>query len=178
MMNTGQNAPAKIAVRPSMEKAADTQASASATMKAASLTDVAERRIALGPETPVTSTDSVTAGVSSVTTGVTDVVTMIASALRRIRPATSHVFNRRLVRILFQPHWRPSSAALAVTRPSGWERSQVSASLSSNGWGGTDPIMMSCRFHMWPARPRGAPPGCPLRTTTASSRKGGVPGAR
>jgi hypothetical protein len=35
---TGQNAPAKIAVRPSMEKAADTQASASATMNAASLT--------------------------------------------------------------------------------------------------------------------------------------------
>jgi hypothetical protein len=34
---TGQNAPAKIAVRPSMEKAADTQASASATMNAASL---------------------------------------------------------------------------------------------------------------------------------------------
>jgi hypothetical protein len=61
---------------------------------------------------------------------------VIASALRRIRPATSHVFNRRLVRILFQPHWRPSSAALAVTRPSGWERSQVSASLSSNGWRG------------------------------------------
>jgi hypothetical protein len=28
---TGQNAPAKIAVRPSMEKAADTQATASAT---------------------------------------------------------------------------------------------------------------------------------------------------
>jgi hypothetical protein len=46
MMMMGQKAPAKIAVRPSMEKVADTQASASATMKAASLTDVAERRIA------------------------------------------------------------------------------------------------------------------------------------
>jgi hypothetical protein len=78
---------------------------------------------------------------------------MIASALHRIGPATSHVFNRRLVRILFQPHWRPSSAALAVTRPSGWERSQVSASLSSNGWGGTKSVMMSCRFLFWPARP-------------------------
>jgi hypothetical protein len=41
---TGQNAPAKIAVRPSMEKAADTEASASATMSAASLTGVMERR--------------------------------------------------------------------------------------------------------------------------------------
>jgi hypothetical protein len=30
---TGQNAPAKIAVRPSMEKAADTQASASAAIE-------------------------------------------------------------------------------------------------------------------------------------------------
>jgi uncharacterized membrane protein len=64
---TGQNAPAKIAVRPSMEKAADMQASASATMKVASLTDVAEERcIACGPETPVTSTGSVTAVTSGV----------------------------------------------------------------------------------------------------------------
>src|SRR6266567_4724449 len=38
MVITGQNVPAKIAVRPSIEKAADTQASASATMNAASLT--------------------------------------------------------------------------------------------------------------------------------------------
>jgi hypothetical protein len=41
---TGQNAPAKIAVRPSIEKAADMEASASATMKAANLTAVMERR--------------------------------------------------------------------------------------------------------------------------------------
>jgi hypothetical protein len=40
MMMTGQNAPAKIAVRPSMENAADTEASAIATMNAASLTGV------------------------------------------------------------------------------------------------------------------------------------------
>jgi hypothetical protein len=72
---------------------------------------------------PVPSIGSVTAGISSVTAGVTDVVTMIASALCRIGPVNSHVFNRRLVRILFQPHWRPSSAALAVTRPSGAARS-------------------------------------------------------
>jgi hypothetical protein len=38
MVMTGQNAPAKIAVRPSKDKAADTQASASDTMNAASLT--------------------------------------------------------------------------------------------------------------------------------------------
>jgi hypothetical protein len=53
---------------------------------------------------------------------------VIASALRRIRPACSQVFGRRLVRILFQPQWRRSLAALTATRPSGWERSQVSAS--------------------------------------------------
>ena len=40
MAITGQNAPAKIAVRPSMEKVADTQASASAAINAASLTGV------------------------------------------------------------------------------------------------------------------------------------------
>ena len=131
-----------------MEKVADTQPSANATTKVARLTDVAERRIALGPETPVTSTSSVTAGVSSVTAGVTDVVTMIASALRRMRPATSHDFNRRLVRILFQPHWRPSSATLALTRPSRWERSQVSASILSNGWGGAASVMMRCCLHI------------------------------
>jgi hypothetical protein len=44
MMMMGQKAPAKIAVRPSMEKAADTQASARATTKAASLTLTATRR--------------------------------------------------------------------------------------------------------------------------------------
>jgi hypothetical protein len=65
--------------------------------------------------------------------GVTDPVTVIASALRRIRPACSQAFSRRLVRILFQPHERPSLAALTATRPSGWERSQVSASRSSRG---------------------------------------------
>jgi hypothetical protein len=57
-----------------------TQASASDTMTAASLTDLAERGIAFGVGTPVTLTGSVTAGISSVTAGVTDVVTMIASA--------------------------------------------------------------------------------------------------
>ena len=56
----------------------------------------------------VTSAASVTAAVSSVTVGVTDPGTVIASALRRIRPACSQAFSRRLVRILFQPHWRPS----------------------------------------------------------------------
>jgi len=119
-----------------------------ATTKVANLTDVVRRPIALGTGTPVTPTGSVSAGVSSVTAGVTDDVAMIASALRRIRPATSHDFNRRPVRILFQPHWRPSSAALAVTRPSGCERSQVSASLSSNGRGGMGSVMMRLYFHI------------------------------
>jgi len=50
-----------------------------------------------------------------------------ALVLRRIKPAFSQAFNRRPVRILFQPHRRPSSAALAVTAPSGWERSQAKA---------------------------------------------------
>jgi len=119
-----------------------------ATTKVANLTDVVRRPIALGTGTPVTPTGSVSAGVSSVTAGVTDDVAMIASALRRIRPATSHDFNRRPIRILFQPHWRPSSAALAVTRPSGCERSQVSASLSSNGRGGMGSVMMRLYFHI------------------------------
>jgi hypothetical protein len=128
---------------------------------------------------PVTSTGSVTASVSSVTAGVTDVVTMIASALRRIRPATSHVFNRRLVRILFQPHWRPSSAALAITRPSGWERSQVSASLSSNGRSGAVSVMMSCCFHIWPACSRSAiRPPASKKDLEVPERTSYLPGAR
>ena len=69
MVITGQNAPAKIAVRPSMEKAADTQASASTTMNAARLRDEPRVTVALG---------------ISVTVGVTGVVTMISSALRRM----------------------------------------------------------------------------------------------
>src|SRR5450755_4065106 len=63
MMITGQNAPAKIAVRPSMEKAADTQASVSATINAASLTGVMERRVTLAlglAVTPMAVTDAVT----------------------------------------------------------------------------------------------------------------------
>src|SRR6516162_2791560 len=55
----------------------------------------------------------------SVTVGVTGVVTMISSALRRMWPAFYHAFNRRPARIRFQPHCRASSAAFAVTRPSG-----------------------------------------------------------
>jgi hypothetical protein len=47
---TGQNAPAKIVVRPSMEEAADTQVSTSATMNAASLTNVFERGVTVAPE--------------------------------------------------------------------------------------------------------------------------------
>ena len=74
-----------------MEKAADTQASASATMNAASLRDVFEPRV------------TVALGVS-VTVGVTGVVTMISSALRRMWPAFYHAFNRRPARIRFQPH--------------------------------------------------------------------------
>ena len=84
----------------------------------------------------MTSAASVTAAVFSVTVGVTDPVTVIASALRRIKPACSQACCRRLVRILFQPHGRPSLAALTATtatRPSGWERSQVGASRSSRG---------------------------------------------
>jgi hypothetical protein len=130
---TGQNAPAKIAVRPSIEKAADTEASASATMNEASLTGIIERRVITVSGMSVTLTASATVGVTSVTLDVTGVVAIIASALRRIKPAFSHAFNRRPVRILFQPHRRPSSAALAVTTPSGWERSQAKACISSNG---------------------------------------------
>jgi hypothetical protein len=65
----------------------------------------------------VTSAASVTAAISSVTVGVTDPGTVIASALRQIRPACSQAFSRRLVRVLFQPHWRPSLAALTATLP-------------------------------------------------------------
>src|ERR1700759_3804046 len=75
MVITGQNAPAKIAVRPSIEKAADTQASASATMNAVSLTGDMERRATVAAGMTVTSA-------ASVTVGVTEVVTVIASALR------------------------------------------------------------------------------------------------
>jgi len=60
MMMMDQKAPAKIAVRPSMEKAADTQASARATTKAASLTGVVERRALSAPDILVTSAASVT----------------------------------------------------------------------------------------------------------------------
>src|SRR5581483_12043495 len=81
---TGQNAPAKIAVRPSIEKAADTQASASATMNAASLTGMMERRISAVAGMSVTLAASATVGVTSVTVDATDVVAMIVSALRRI----------------------------------------------------------------------------------------------
>jgi hypothetical protein len=77
MVITGQNAPAKIAVRPSIEKTAYTLASASATVNAASLTGVMERRATAAAGMTVTLTDSVTAGV-------TGEVTIIASALRRM----------------------------------------------------------------------------------------------
>jgi hypothetical protein len=90
----------------------------------------------------VTLTAFATVGVTSVTVDATDVVAMIASALRRIKPAFSHAFNRRAAGILFQPHRRPSSAALAVTTPSGWERSQANASISSNGRVGMVSVMM------------------------------------
>ena len=148
-----------------------------ATTKVANLTDVVRRPIALGTGTPVTPTGSVSAGVSSVTAGVTDDVAMIASALRRIRPATSHDFNRRPVRILFQPHWRPSSAALAVTRPSGCEepgqRLPVIEWTGRNGFGHDETLLSYPASAM-----RGAPPGCTLRRTTSRSRKGGAPGTR
>jgi hypothetical protein len=111
-------------------------------MNAASLTGIMERRMTAVSGMSVTLTASATVGVTSVTVDVTDVVAMIASALRRIKPAFSHAFNRRPVRILFQPHRRPSSAALAVTAPSGWERSQAKASISSNGRGGVVSVMM------------------------------------
>src|SRR5215475_3731786 len=75
MIITGQNAPAKMAVRPSIEKAADTHASTSATMNAARLTAVIERRVTVA---------SGTTPAASVTPGVTDAVTTISSALRRI----------------------------------------------------------------------------------------------
>ena len=55
-----------------MEKAADTQASARATTKAASLTGVVERRALSAPDILVTSAASVTAAISSITVGVTD----------------------------------------------------------------------------------------------------------
>lgn len=97
----------------------------------------AGRRATVAAGMTVTPTGSVTVGVTPVTAGVTAVVTVTASASRRIRPASSHAFNRRPARILFQPHWRASSAALAATRPSGRERSQASASASSNGRIGT-----------------------------------------
>jgi hypothetical protein len=113
-----------------MEKAADTQASPSATMSAASLTGVIERRVTV-----------VRLPTAAVTVGVTDVVTMISSALRRIWPASCHAFKRRPARIRFQPHWRASSAALAFTRPSGCDRSQASASKSSNGRVGRVSVM-------------------------------------
>ena len=138
----GQKAPAKIAVRPSIEKAADTQASASATMNAATLTGVMDRRVTA--VCGMTLRVPATVGVTSVTVGVTALMSVMASALRRISPAFSHAFSRRPVRILFQPHWRASSAALAVTHPSGWERSQASASTSSNGRLGTMSVMMRC----------------------------------
>jgi hypothetical protein len=73
-------------------------------MSAASLTGVMERRVTLVPGMAVTVTASVTLGVTSVTASVTDVVTLISPALRRIRPVFSHALNRRMVRILFQPH--------------------------------------------------------------------------
>jgi hypothetical protein len=113
-----------------MEKAADTQASPSATMSAASLTGVIERRVTV-----------VRLSTAAVTVGVTDVVAMISSALRRIWPASCHAFKRRPARIRFQPHWRASSAALAFTRPSGCDRSQASASKSSNGRVGRVSVM-------------------------------------
>jgi len=73
---------------------------------------------------------------------------MIASQSRRMRPASCHAFNRRPARILFQPHPRPSSAALAVTRPSGCDRSQASPSASSNGWAWSVSVMTrgNCRL--------------------------------
>jgi hypothetical protein len=86
---TGQNAPAKIAVRPSIEKAADTEASTRATANAASLTGVIERRAMVAAGVTVTLTASVTVGVTSLTVAVTDVATLIASAPRRIRPKAS-----------------------------------------------------------------------------------------
>jgi hypothetical protein len=128
-----------------MEKPADTQASGSATMNAASLTGIMERRVTAVSGMSVTLTASATIGVTSVTVDVTDVVAMIVSALRRIKPALSQAFNRRPARILFQPRRRPSSAALAVTTPSGWERSQAKASILSNGRVGMVSVMMrSC----------------------------------
>jgi hypothetical protein len=69
MVITGQNAPAKIAVRPSKR--------VSATMNAASLTGVIERRASVAADMTVILT-------ASVTVGVTDVITMIYSALRQM----------------------------------------------------------------------------------------------
>jgi hypothetical protein len=100
-----------------IKKAADTEASA--TVNAAGLTGGIERRATAAALATVTLRASVTVGVTSGTAGVTGVVTMVVSALRRMRPASSQAFSRRPVRILFQPHWRPSFAAPAVTRPSG-----------------------------------------------------------
>ena len=128
-----------------MEKVAETPASASATMKAASLTDVAERRIAFGPERPVTPTGSVTAGISSVTAGVADVVTMIASALRRIRPDTSHVFKPAT-----GPHPVPTPLAPEFHRAGGHssiglgaqpgQRLPVIEWMGRNGFGHDEPL--------------------------------------
>jgi len=125
-----------------MEKAADTQASASATTNAASLTGVIECRATAARGTTVTPK-------ASVTVGVTGAVTTISSALRRIRPAFCHALNRRPARIRFQPHCRASSVALALTCPSGRERSLTSASMSSNGRDGVIPVMMrSCSLNI------------------------------
>ena len=101
-----------------MEQAADTQASAIATMNVANLTGVIECRATIA------SAMTVTTPVASVAGGVTDVVTRISSALQRMRPAFCHTAKRRSARIRFQPRWRANSAALAVTRPSSWGRSQ------------------------------------------------------
>src|SRR5437762_385848 len=90
----GPERAAKIAVRPSIEKAADTQASPSATMNAASLTGIMERRVIALSGMSVTLTASATVGVTSVTVDVTGAVATIASALRRIKPAFSHALNR------------------------------------------------------------------------------------
>src|ERR1700741_3869943 len=72
----GQNAPAKIAVRPSIEKVAHKQASDSAAMNAASLTGIMERRVTAVSGISVTLTASGTVGVTSVTVEATDVVAM------------------------------------------------------------------------------------------------------
>src|SRR5947209_13410737 len=70
MVIMGQKAPAKIAVRPSMEKAADMHASVSATTNAAALTGVMERFAPVASDMIVALTASVTVGVTSVTVDV------------------------------------------------------------------------------------------------------------